>query len=325
MAVAGRLVSDRIAGKYMVIAANETKFYGLKIEPFVPGVALKTSRIAPRIVCDEHRRDPYKNTQDTFTALRADPKARELKALVIGPYAESYAETSARVVAELTSPASLAAMPVLEAIFLGEMTFEEQEISWISVGDLGPLLDGRPALKHLRVRGTTEFELRTRGHTSLDTLIIESGGLPRTIINALSVHGVLPNLSTLSLWLGSEDYGADHSVDDLMPILSGRIYSKLTTLGLCNSEYTDEIAQAIADAPILSQLETLDLSYGTLGDAGALALINSPRVKQLKNITCIHHYISEPVQAQLRALGPNVTLGNPQVEDGDERYIYCAE
>ena len=309
----------------MTIGRNETKFYGFKVEPYVPGEPLKSTKIAPRIACDEYRQAQFKNTVDTFAALHADPKASGLKALVIGPYAEKYGEDGTKVYEELTSKASLIAMPALEAIFMGEMTSEEQEISWINVGNIGSLLDGRPALKHLRVRGTNEFELDTGGHENLDTLIIESGGLPRSALGALSVEGLLPNLSTLSVWLGDENYGADHSVDDLMPILSGRIYSKLTSLGICNCQYTDDVAIAIADAPILAQLDTLDLSFGTLGDVGAEALLNSPGIKKLKNLVIQHHYISEPLQKRLSALGPKVKLSSPQTEDGGERYILCAE
>lgn len=309
----------------MAINNNETKFYGLKIEAFIPGEPLKSSKIAPRIQCDEYRGPNLKNTVETFAALHADPKAKELKALVVGPYAEQYGETGAKVFEQLTSAESLAAMPALEAIFMGEMTYEEQEISWINVGDIGVLLDGRPLLKHLRVRGTNDFEIDSKGHDVLDTLILESGGLPRRVLTTLSVEGMFPNLSTLSIWLGSEDYGADHSVDDLMPILSGRLYPKLTTLGLCNSEYSDDIARAIADAPILSQLDTLDLSYGTLSDEGAQALLESPAIKKLKKLIIRHHYISEDVQEQLGELGPEVTLEDAQAADGEDRYIYCAE
>ena len=110
-----------------------------------------------------------------------------------------------------------------------------------------------------------------------------------------------------------------------MPILSGRIYPKLTSLGICNCQYSDEVAQAIADAPILAQLDTLDLSFGTLGDVGAEALLNSPGIKKLKNLVIEHHYISAPLQKRLGALGPILTLTSPQTEDAGERYIRCAE
>ncbi len=45
----------------------------------------------------------------------------------------------------------------------------------------------------------------------------------------------------------------------------------------------DDIAQAIAHAPILDRLEVLDLSQGIISDVGAEALLASPKVNKVED------------------------------------------
>ena len=41
-------------------------------------------------------------------------------------------------------------LPALEALFLGDITFEQQEISWIQQSDISPLFLAFPRLRVLR-------------------------------------------------------------------------------------------------------------------------------------------------------------------------------
>ena len=306
----------------MTINNSETKFYGLKVADYIPSKPLK-AKTAPRLVMHEYRSSEFMSVKDTFDALRKDPKASELTAIVIGPFNESYDDNANKVVKELTSAASKKLFTRLRALFVGDITYEEQEISWIHLGNVAAVLDHYPALEVLRVRGTEEFKFKCDPHDGLKTLILESGGLNKKAIKGALDAG-FANLEHLELWLGSEDYGADHSVDDLMPILSGRLFPKLAHLGLRNCQYTDAIATAIADSPILSQITSLDLSMGTLGDEGAQALIDSPLFARLKHVDVSHHYMSPAVMKKLAAAGPKVVAKDRQ-ENEDDRYIAVAE
>jgi hypothetical protein len=159
----------------------------------------------------------------------------------------------------------------------------------------------------------------------LTSLILQSGGLPVDVVREVcSAH--LPNLEHLELWLGSDNYGGNATVEDLGPILSGKLFPKLQSLRLRDSEITDEIATAIAAAPVLERIRLLDLSLGTLGDAGAAALLSSPAIAKLEKLDIHHHYCSEDIVARLQALGITVDASEPQQEDeyDGETYRYAA-
>ncbi|HNC46778.1 MAG TPA: hypothetical protein PLU80_21590, partial [Acidobacteriota bacterium] len=135
-----------------------------------------------------------------------------------------------------------------------------------------------------------------------------------------------PELEHLELWLGTENYGATTEPVDLAPLFSGRLFPKLKYLGLRNSDFSDLIATAMADSPLLERLETLDLSLGTLGDEGAEALLKSPATAKLRFLDLHHHYCSDEMMEKLKALGIKVDLSDAQGEcDQDDRYVEVGE
>src|SRR5262249_18375749 len=148
---------------------------------------------------------------------------------------------------------------------------EENEVSWINQSDVSPLLAAYPQLEVLRVRGSQGLEISPVRHESLRELAFETGGLPVTVINSVGECD-LPTLAHLELWLGTEGYGGDAVVDDLDVVLSGARWPHLSYLGLRDSELADQVAEALAGAPVTGRLSTLDLSLGTLSDVGAAAL-----------------------------------------------------
>ncbi|MDP3277692.1 MAG: hypothetical protein Q8Q09_21090 [Deltaproteobacteria bacterium] len=298
------------------------KFHGLRVFDYMPARGLARNAV-PRIICEENRSKEYQDVSKTFETLRADSLASELKAIVIGPYAEAWDGDATKVLGELCSAASQRAFGALEAVFLGDIPADYQEISWITVGNAGVLLDAWPQLKSYQVRGTTKFEFTCKRHTSLQRLVIESGGLNQGVVQSI-LATEFPALEHLELWLGDENYGADHSVKDFMPLFSGRLFPALRSLGLRNCAYTDDLAVSIADAPILRQLERLDFSMGTLGDLGGEALASSPLVAGLKSLDVRHHFLSPAVSAKLARCGPSVLAGEPEREE-DERYIQVSE
>jgi hypothetical protein len=136
----------------------------------------------------------------------------------------------------------------------------------------------------------------------------------------------LPALEHLELWLGSENYGGDATLEDLAPILSGRLFPRLTYLGLRDCEWADDLAVALVDAPILARIKALDLSLGNIGDRGALALATAQVAAGLESVDIHHHYVSDEAVAKLMARGPRINANDrKELRDEEDRYIAVSE
>lgn len=305
------------------MTSRDNTFAGRPIEEWNNEDGIRNSEAAIRVALDYDMWEDETKLPDLLSELCEDPKAPQIKALIIGPWSYEPEDGVGAVYERLASPEVVEQLSGLRALFVGDINAEASEISWITQGDVGPVLRAYPALEVLRVRGGNELALSSLSSTALETLIVESGGLPRSVIETICA-AKLPNLQHLELWLGSENYGADHSIDDLMPILSGRLFPKLRHLGLRDCEYTDDVARAISDAPVLGQLESLDLSMGTLGDVGAAALLASPQLSRLKRLDVSHHYMTDEVRRRLEASGPVVVANEAQGAES-ERYIQVSE
>jgi hypothetical protein len=262
---------------------------------------------------------------DRFATFLENPASAETPAIIFGAFGE-HDSTSAPVVEALV--AARQRLPKLRGVFLGDILSEENEISWIQQGDVSPLFLAYPELEHFRVRGNTGLTLGRLEHQKLKSIIVETGGLSMAVVTDV-IASRLPSLEHLELWLGEENYGWDGTVADLQPLLDGGLFPKLKYLGLRDSEIADEIAAAIADAPVLDRLETLDLSMGTLSDEGAKALLASPRIKSLRKLDLHYHFISEEVSARFRSLGIEVDVSDVQEADKydgeSHRYVAVSE
>ena len=211
-------------------------------------------------------------------------------------------------------------------VYVGDITSEENEMSWIIQTGYAPLLAAFPQLESLRIRGSDRLDIAPIQHAHLAELAIETGGMPSKIVTAIA-KSTLPALKHLELWLGDDNYGFDGDLKTYADLLAAIDPSRLTYLGLRNAQISDELAVHVAAQPWLARLETLDLSMGTIGDAGARALHDSPHVRSLKRLDLSHHYIGEEWQRKLAAMPLTVVLDDPQdVEDTDgDRYVEVGE
>jgi hypothetical protein len=264
----------------MTISEHVEEFAGLPVRDFVVEEGLTDP------AGTAYRLQDY-DDGSTFDALLndflADPTSGQVVALVIGTWGQIGSDTgSEAVIAALA--AARDRLPSLKALFIGDITYDECEISWIRQADITPLLNAFPALEHLRVRGADGLAVGPVRHDGLKALVIESGGLPAAVVRSVCAAG-FPNLEHLELWLGSAGYGGDATPEDLAPVLSGTAFPRLKYLGLRDCEWADALAAALADAPVLRRVETLDLSLGTLGDAGAVALLSGGNLSGLKGST----------------------------------------
>ncbi|OMD42498.1 STM4015 family protein [Paenibacillus odorifer] len=251
--------------------------------------------------------------------LSSSSESSSLTSLIIGDWGQAYENGSEEVVEALVTHS--ASFPALRKLFIGEMSSEECEISWITQSDLSPLLPAFPELLSLTIQGGNELSLSELKHDKLEELIIISGGLGTTVLEHIATSQ-LPNLRKLELYLGVEDYGFDGSLADLLPLIEVGTFPKLTYLGLKNSQIQDEIAGALADAPILDQLDTLDLSLGTLSDEGAELLLASDRIKGLKALNLSHHYMSDEMINRWQKSGLPVDVSDKQESDDEEDWRY---
>jgi hypothetical protein len=270
--------------------------------------------------------DGEETPTELFARFLAAPQSKEAPAIIFGLFSEDGGDDSSPIIEALVAVRDQ--LPNLKGIFLGDIISEENEISWIQQRDVSPLFEAYPALEHFRVRGGAGLTLGKIEHARLKSLVIESGGLDADLVRDLCCAR-LPQLEHLEIWLGSDNYGWNGAVEDLEPLFSGKLFPKLKRLGLRDSEIQDEIAIALARAPITAKLETLDLSLGTLSDKGAAALLNSDAVFGLKKLDLHHHFLTDKMMARLKATGLNVDLADPQTPDdydGEEhRYVAVSE
>ncbi|RSN61623.1 STM4015 family protein [Actinomadura sp. WAC 06369] len=219
-----------------------------------------------------------------------------------------------------------ASFPALRHLFIGEITAEESEISWIDHGDITPVFEAFPNLERLDVRGAEHLTMQPVAHAGLRTLRFESGGLPAAVVRAVGASD-LPNLEHLDLWLGTASYGGDATPADLAPILSGERLPALRHLGLEDAEIQDDVAEAVAGAPVVARLESLSLAMGILTDRGAEALLAGQPLTHLQKLELRHHFLSEPMMERVRAALPDVTVGldDRQKPDGEWFFIEVSE
>lgn len=303
----------------MTIGEYSETYRGKRVVDFRMGQTPAGGDVVYRL-CQDY--DSEESQRDLFDSLLSQIDPGTLEALVIGPWSEAQEEGPNGYLQALIE--RRAELPALQALFVGDMTYEDCEISWIIQTSYNDLLAAYPDLRSLRVRGSTHLELQPFEHARLEELAIECGGLPSSIVQAIAAS-TLPALRHLELWLGDENYGYDGNLATYQALLAAVGPERLDYLGLRNAVISDDLAVWLAAQPWLGGLRTLDLSLGTLGDAGAQALCESPHLGGLQRIDLSHHYISEPWRQRLSALPCTVVLEGAEEEDDGERYVAVSE
>lgn len=256
--------------------------------------------------------------------LVQQPSAAELTALIIGAWTEAGGgETGSTAYDKLRELAPR--LPALKSLFLGEMTYEQCEISWITQSDVSPVLQAFPRLESLRIRGGNGLKFSRIRHEHLKTLAAETGGLPASAIRQILLCE-FPSLEHLELLLGESNYGFDGSVEDLQPLLAGKHFPRLKFLGLMNSEIANEIAAVVVNSPLVRRIETLDLSMGNLDDEGVRSLMQLRDNPSLTLLNISHHYAAaKTVEELTRAVRCQVVAHDRQDPDDEWRPILHAE
>jgi predicted DNA-binding WGR domain protein len=300
------------------LAAEKTK------KGYVEKMEASSKKISKRLSVSYEEAESGKTLLEKMEAFVNSPQALETEALVIGSWEEGYELAPTEAFDLLINSASK--LTNLRELFVGDMDSEVCEISWIQQVNYTQLFSAFPQLERLHIKGSTGLTVSDIpiNHANLKALTIECGGLPKAVIQQIATAN-LPSLEYLQLYLGVEDYGFDASLADLLPFMTQPLFPKLKHLGLMDSEIADEIAQAIANAPVLKQLESLDMSQGTLTDEGAQHLLDSDAIKQLKKLDLHYHYLSNEMMKKLKALPLTVDVSDQQEPEEDWRYPAVTE
>ncbi|WP_329378947.1 STM4015 family protein [Streptomyces sp. NBC_01716] len=281
--------------------------------------------VAWRVAVDAYESE--EEWESAFARFLKAVDATQVRALIVGAWSDVYETAPDGVIGAIVAASDQ--LPSLGALFVGDITYEECEISWINQTAMAPLLNGLPQLHSFGVRGGQGLDMAGVKHERLRSLTVETGGLDADVVRNIAA-AELPALERLDIWLGVSWYGANTVVADLEPFLTGVRLPALKSLALRNSEIQDDIAAALAGAPVVARLETVDLSMGTLGDEGAEALLGGQPLTHLKKLDLHHHFLSEPMRKRIRTTlepaGVVVDLSGCESErNGDSRYTAVAE
>src|SRR5438105_4482240 len=110
----------------MTIGSNAEAFAGKAIVDFEPGKPL--SEIRNKVYRLSIEYDDSDSIVDRFGAYLEDPNSKETVALVIGAWQNDDSQASSDPIVEAIVSAQKK-LPKLKAIFLGDITFEQNEIS----------------------------------------------------------------------------------------------------------------------------------------------------------------------------------------------------
>ncbi|MEO8700981.1 MAG: TIGR02996 domain-containing protein [Kofleriaceae bacterium] len=264
--------------------------------------------------------DAYSHeTADACAELLADPEARFLRDLVVRSVTVMHGTPTpddGNLVAALAKaiPASL------RRLFFDPLDFQ---LSWTRLTSLEPLYPRLAQLEELSIVAG-DLVLGRVELPALRSLALVTGGLGAHVLRSIA-EATWPRLERLEVHLGTDRYGGDCTLADVAPILEGAMLPHVTTLALCNCEFGDELAEAVAASKILPQLRVLELSGSTTSDAGARAILDrGASFAHLAKLDLSDCYLTSATLTELAAFGANV-LGQRVPDDNGDRYCTLDE
>lgn len=235
--------------------------------------------------------------EDMMKEILDDPEFPQLNELIIGSWGSAWddgCQALLDVIADEPGKFSH-----IERLFIGDMGYEDCEVSWIIQGDYSRIWAAMPQLKALTIKGSSDLELGEICHENLEELTIICGGLPGDIIEEIE-QAKLPNLKKLLLYIGIENYGFEGDADTIKSLLDKVDFPKLEYLGITDSEIQDELTKVVLESKFMGQIHTLDLSAGTLTDEGGELLLEKvPQYPNIKKLDLHYHYLSDEMMKRM--------------------------
>lgn len=264
--------------------------------------------------------DLKKGPETMIEDILADPDFPELTEVIIGSWGDSCGDSCQEIIDGIVANADR--FSKVKKLFVGDMDYEECEVSWISQGSYSKLWAALPNLEELTIKGSEDLDLGEVCHEGLKSLTIICGGLPEDIIKSVQ-NAKLPNLEKLLLYIGSDNYGFDGDADTVKELLEKADFPKLTYLGITDSEIQDELTEVVLASKFMEQISTLDLSNGTLTDKGGELLLEKiPAYSNIKKLDVHYHYMSEKIANKLKALPIEVDVSASNEPDEYDGEIY---
>lgn len=261
----------------------------------------------------EQYEEENKGPDTMIDDILADPELPDLKELIIGSWGSAYEDSCQPIIDGIVEHADR--FSHIEKLFIGDMDFEDCEVSWIIQGDYSRLWNAMPQLKELTIKGSVDLELGDIRHEKLEALTIICGGLPTEIMETIK-NAKLPGLKKLLLYIGSDNYGFDGDAAAIRNFLENSDFPNLTYLGITDSEIQDDITAAVLESKYMNQIHTLDLSCGTLTDKGGELLLKKiPSCPNIKTLDLHYHYLTDGMVSRLRKLPVAVDLSDQNVPD----------
>ena len=232
--------------------------------------------------------------------ILADTEFPGLTELIIGDWGNAWEDDCQPILDGIVANADR--FSKIQKLFIGDMDYEECEVSWIMQGNFSELWAAMPQLRELTIKGSNELVLGEICHEELEALTIICGGLPVSVIQSIQ-NAKLPKLKKLLLFIGVENYGFDGNENTIKELLAHAQFPELTELGITDSEIQDELTEVVLDSKFMEQITTLDLSNGTLTDkGGALLLEKIPQYPNIRKLDIHHNYLSVNMAKKLEAL-----------------------
>lgn len=261
-----------------------------------------------------------KDAKTMFQEILEDPRLPELEEIIVGCWGESWDNDAQAILDGIVENKDK--FSHIKSLFIGDMEYDECEVSWIEQADYSKLWEALPQLEKLTIKGSMNLELGEIRHQNLKSLQIICGGLPKKILAGIGA-AELPELRNLLLYIGVEDYGFDGDVSDIEAMLSKSDYSRLEVLGIMDSEIQDEITEVVVKSKYMDQIEVLDLSMGSLSDKGGGILLEElPRHENIRFVNLEYHYMSDEMMKKLKGLAVSVNVDDQQEDDEYDGEIY---
>ncbi len=271
----------------------------------------------------EEYEDQGKSAKTMVAEMLSDPDFPDLTKITIGCWGWAAEDSCQPILDGIVE--NKEQFSSIEELFVGDMDFEECEVSWIIQGNYSRLWEAMPSLRELTIKGSTDLVLGNISHDNLESLTIICGGLPESVIKEIE-KAKLPNLKKLLLYIGSDNYGFDGNEDTIKSLLDHMDFPNLEYLGIADSEIQDQLAEVVVKNKIMGQLRTLDLSCGTLTDKGGKLIFEAvPQYPNLEKLDLHYHFMTEEMVKKLKTLPVEVDASDanqPDEYDG-EIYLYA--
>lgn len=261
-----------------------------------------------------------KDAKTMIAEILEDPKLPELEEIIIGCWGEAWDNDAQAIVDGMVENKDK--FSHIKSFFIGDMEYDECEVSWIEQADYSKLWEALPQLEKLIIKGSNNLSLGKIKHENLKSLEIICGGLPKEVLQSIG-EAELPELRNLLLYIGVEDYGFDGDVSDIESMLTKSDFAKLEVLGIMDSEIQDEITEVVVKSKYMKQIEALDLSMGSLSDEGGEILLKElPGYENIKAVNLEYHFMSDAMMKKLKGLSIDVNVEDQQEDDEYDGEIY---